>query len=83
MPIRLGVIQLADALKKHKFDQIKLFEFVFCEATKETTKGKKTSSLPFLSCDTSSREQFSFLIKLPNTEALAVQVTKKNLKKEI
>lgn len=32
MPIRLGVIQLADALKKHKFDQIKLFEFVFCEA---------------------------------------------------
>lgn len=32
MPIRLGVFQLIDALKKRKFDQIKLFDFVFCEA---------------------------------------------------
>lgn len=32
MPIRLGVIQLTDAFKKRKFDQMKFFEFVFCEA---------------------------------------------------
>lgn len=32
MPIGLGVIQLNDALKKCIFDQIKLFEFLFCEA---------------------------------------------------
>lgn len=32
MLIRLGVIQLTGGLKKGKYDQIKFFDFVFCDA---------------------------------------------------